>query len=62
MVRWLREQGLDAGAFATEYGGDNVEADVQGANDDAAPALATVPANAKDLQAGAIDDPEAATR
>ena len=22
MVRWLREQGLDAGAFATEYGGE----------------------------------------
>ncbi|GAB7522057.1 ligase-associated DNA damage response exonuclease [Paraburkholderia sp. 2C] len=38
MVRWLREQGLDAGAFATEYGGDNVEADAQGATDDAAPA------------------------
>jgi putative mRNA 3-end processing factor len=37
MVRWLREQGLDAGAFATEYGGDSVEADAQGATDSAAP-------------------------
>lgn len=33
MVRWLREQGLDAGSFATEYGGDSVEADAQGAAD-----------------------------
>jgi putative mRNA 3-end processing factor len=31
LVRWLREQGLDAGSFATEYGGDNVEADAAGA-------------------------------
>jgi putative mRNA 3-end processing factor len=36
MVRWLREQGLDAGSFATEYGGDNVEADAQGAQEVAA--------------------------
>jgi putative mRNA 3-end processing factor len=27
MVRWLTEQGLDAGAFATEYGDDAIEAD-----------------------------------
>jgi putative mRNA 3-end processing factor len=27
MVRWLCEQGLDAGAFKTEYGDDAVEAD-----------------------------------
>jgi putative mRNA 3-end processing factor len=27
MVRWLREQGLDAGSFATEYGDDAIEAD-----------------------------------
>jgi putative mRNA 3-end processing factor len=27
MVRWLREQGLEAGAFATEYGDDAIEAD-----------------------------------
>ncbi len=27
MVRWLTEQGLDAGAFATEYGDEAVEAD-----------------------------------
>jgi putative mRNA 3-end processing factor len=28
LVRWLREQGLQAGAFATQYGDDAVEADV----------------------------------
>ncbi len=27
MVCWLREQGLDAGAFRTEYGDDAIEAD-----------------------------------
>jgi putative mRNA 3-end processing factor len=27
MVRWLAEQGFDAGTFATEYGGDAIEAD-----------------------------------
>ncbi|MEI6003283.1 ligase-associated DNA damage response exonuclease [Paraburkholderia bengalensis] len=27
MVRWLREQGLEAGAFATEYGDEALEAD-----------------------------------
>ncbi|SAL15237.1 metallo-beta-lactamase [Caballeronia peredens] len=27
MVRWLTEQGLDAGAFSTEYGDDAIEAD-----------------------------------
>ena len=26
MVRWLREQGLEAGAFVTEYGDDTIEA------------------------------------
>jgi putative mRNA 3-end processing factor len=30
MVRWLREQGLEAGAFATQYGDDTVEADALG--------------------------------
>ncbi|AFT87691.1 mRNA 3-end processing factor [Paraburkholderia phenoliruptrix BR3459a] len=30
MVRWLREQGLEAGAFATQYGDDAVEADALG--------------------------------
>jgi putative mRNA 3-end processing factor len=39
MVRWLREQGLDAGAFQTEYGDDVVEADAVEA--DAAPAETT---------------------
>ncbi|WP_322030274.1 ligase-associated DNA damage response exonuclease [Paraburkholderia sp. J76] len=29
MVRWLREQGYDAGTFATEYGGDAIEADTE---------------------------------
>jgi hypothetical protein len=29
MVRYLGEQGLQAEAFDTEYGGDGVEADVQ---------------------------------
>ena len=29
MVRWLREQGLDAGAFATEYGGEGDDDDGQ---------------------------------
>jgi putative mRNA 3-end processing factor len=31
MVRWLREQGLEAGAFATQYGDDALE-DAAGAN------------------------------
>jgi putative mRNA 3-end processing factor len=31
MVRWLREQGLQAGAFSTQYGDDAVEADAAGA-------------------------------
>lgn len=33
MVRWLREQGLQAGAFATQYGDDAVEADAAGGAD-----------------------------
>jgi putative mRNA 3-end processing factor len=41
MVRWLREQGLDAGAFVTQYGDDTVEADALGGDEavpgDAAP-------------------------
>ena len=32
MVRWLREQGLEAGAFATEYGDDAIEADTDPAS------------------------------
>ncbi len=36
MVRWLREQGLDAGSFRTEYGDE--------ALDDAAPAAVVEPA------------------
>jgi putative mRNA 3-end processing factor len=33
MVRWLREQGLEAGAFATEYGDDAIEADAAAASE-----------------------------
>lgn len=33
MVRWLREQGLEAGAFATQYGDDALEADAAGATE-----------------------------
>jgi len=29
MVRWLREQGFDAGAFRTEYGDERIEAAVE---------------------------------
>jgi putative mRNA 3-end processing factor len=32
MVRWLRELGLEAGAFATEYGDDAIEADTDPAS------------------------------
>jgi putative mRNA 3-end processing factor len=33
IVRWLREQGLEAGAFATEYGDDAIEADAAAASE-----------------------------
>lgn len=36
MVRWLREQGLQAGAFSTQYGDDAVEADAAEADAHAA--------------------------
>jgi putative mRNA 3-end processing factor len=36
MVRWLREQGLEAGAFETQYGDDTVEADAAGSVEPAA--------------------------
>jgi len=42
MVRWLREQGLDAGAFVTQYGDDTVEADALG-GDEAVPGNAPLP-------------------
>jgi putative mRNA 3-end processing factor len=32
MVRWLREQGLQAGSFRTEFGDAAVEADAQSAS------------------------------
>lgn len=35
MVRWLRERGLQAGAFETQYGDDSVEADAAGATEPA---------------------------
>ncbi|CAB3746663.1 ligase-associated DNA damage response exonuclease [Paraburkholderia solisilvae] len=56
MVRWLRERGLDASAFATEYGGDNVEADAQGSTDDA------TPPSAASSPATRFTDPEAPAR
>lgn len=37
MVRWLNEQGLDAGAFKTEYGDDAIEADTADTADPARP-------------------------
>ncbi|MFL6637334.1 MAG: hypothetical protein ACJ8HC_02415, partial [Paraburkholderia graminis] len=36
MVRWLREQGFEAGAFQTQYGDDTVEADAAGSVEPAA--------------------------
>jgi putative mRNA 3-end processing factor len=38
MVRWLRQQGLDAGGFETEYGDDEASADDAPANTGAADA------------------------
>ena len=41
MVRWLEEQGLEAGAFATEYGdNDDDESSVKSAEEAATPAAA----------------------
>ncbi|WP_322047460.1 ligase-associated DNA damage response exonuclease [Paraburkholderia sp. J67] len=37
MVRWLTEQGLDAGAFTTEYGDEAIEADADAAASAAQP-------------------------
>ncbi|MEX3843646.1 ligase-associated DNA damage response exonuclease [Paraburkholderia sp. BR10882] len=37
MVRWLLEHGFDAGTFATEYGGDAIEADADAATTEDAP-------------------------
>ncbi|WP_175108123.1 ligase-associated DNA damage response exonuclease [Pararobbsia alpina] len=37
MVRWLAEQGLDAGAFTTEYGDDGIEADAEQAPTESTP-------------------------
>jgi putative mRNA 3-end processing factor len=62
MVRWLREQGLDAGAFATEYGGDNVEADTQDASADAAAASPSLPTDPPQLPASDTEDTETPTQ
>ncbi len=40
MVRWLEEQGLQAGSFSTEYGHDDDEV-----AEAAAPAVAATPAD-----------------
>jgi putative mRNA 3-end processing factor len=42
MVRWLREQGLEAGAFTTQYGDDALE-DAAGAVEPAAPVTSDSP-------------------
>jgi putative mRNA 3-end processing factor len=48
MVRWLCEQGLDAGAFTTEYGDDNLEALEAQAEQSGADASASASADAGD--------------
>jgi putative mRNA 3-end processing factor len=45
MVRWLRDQGLQAGAFETQYGDDTVEADAAGADETPATADASAASN-----------------
>lgn len=52
MVRWLREQGLEAGAFATQYGDDTVEADAAGGDE---LALQSAAEGLQRNQAGASD-------
>jgi putative mRNA 3-end processing factor len=59
MVRWLREQGLDAGAFVTQYGDDTVEADALGGDETAVPANA---ARARSDEAPAHEFDDAASR
>jgi putative mRNA 3-end processing factor len=44
MVRWLQEQGLDAGAFQTEYGDEDIESASE-ADPGAAPATPIAPGN-----------------
>ncbi|CAD6518593.1 ligase-associated DNA damage response exonuclease [Paraburkholderia metrosideri] len=48
MVRWLREQGLQAGAFETQYGDDTVEADAAGADETPIPAHTSTSATSAD--------------
>lgn len=47
LVRWLGEQGYDAGAFATEYGDEALEGDTEAAD--------------KALQGSSAEEPDAAT-
>ncbi len=51
MVRWLREQGLDAAAFSTEYGGDDEDA-----RSDAPDAIETAAARADSSRAGGLNN------
>ncbi|ASW01007.1 ligase-associated DNA damage response exonuclease [Paraburkholderia aromaticivorans] len=53
MVRWLREQGLEAGAFETQYGDDTVEADAAGADEAAVTGSVPLAFN----QTGDLDGP-----
>jgi putative mRNA 3-end processing factor len=55
MVRWLREQGLEAGAFATQYGEDTVEADALGGDEAPVPGSATSAAG-NEAQTQELDD------
>ncbi len=58
MVRWLCEQGLEAGAFETQYGDDTVEADAAG-GDETVAASGAPPARAAQEEAAGAADPEA---
>jgi putative mRNA 3-end processing factor len=54
MVRWLREQGLQAGAFRTEYGDDALERpSAEAANDDALAPAASAPSPDSPPEGGA---------
>ncbi|MDT8839199.1 ligase-associated DNA damage response exonuclease [Paraburkholderia fungorum] len=62
MVRWLREQGLEAGAFATQYGDDTVEADALGADEAAPPTRAESVENAEHGEAQPHEASDTASR
>jgi len=61
MVRWLREQGLEAGAFATQYGDDTVEADALGSVETVTQDAVTH-APGDEARAPAFDDNDTASR